>query len=83
LLPQDNVVASPELGDLPPRPKSRNDAHDLKAARYGRGRGARGRAGPLNLSSIKDELDFADWYGKFEDQLEDANNDEYRYDNVS
>ncbi|KAF8250272.1 Sec34-domain-containing protein [Wilcoxina mikolae CBS 423.85] len=78
LLPQGDAATNTELGDLPPRPKSRNDAHDLKAARYGRGKGARGRRAPLNVASIKDELDFADWYGEFEDQLEDANNDEYR-----
>lgn len=27
---------------------------------------------------IKDELDFTDWYGEFEDDLQEASN-EYRY----
>lgn len=73
---------------LPPRPKSRNDLYDLKAGRSARrvkglsSGGRRGReekfASPLDLASIKDELDFADWYGQFEDQLEDTRNAEYR-----
>ncbi|KAI5813825.1 Sec34-like family-domain-containing protein [Pyronema omphalodes] len=51
--------------------------YDLKAARRARGK-ARGKKATLNLGDIQDELDFADWYGDFEDQLEESNTDEYR-----
>ena len=70
---------------LPPRPKSRNDLYDLKPATAGRAarrvKGASGgERGREDLASIKDELDFADWYDQFEDQLEDTSNAEYRCD---
>ncbi|KAL7274537.1 Golgi transport complex subunit 3 [Rhizina undulata] len=69
--------------ELPKRPKSRNDLEDERLARYGVGRGVKrkgrkGKGGGYDVWGIKDELDFADWYGEFEDELEDANNDEYR-----
>lgn len=49
-------------------------------ARYGPRNGSKGmRQGVLKDSrEIKDELDLADWYGEFEDDLQEAN-DEYRY----
>jgi len=66
-------------GELPSRPKSRNDLDDLKAERYGRGKRlkARGRGGRAakKPGELKDELDFADWYGEFEDDLWDANSE--------
>ncbi|RPA99180.1 hypothetical protein L873DRAFT_1835529 [Choiromyces venosus 120613-1] len=60
-------------------PKSRNDLDELRAERYGRGKGlkARGRAGRAakKTKELKDELDFADWYGEFEGDLQDANSE--------
>lgn len=55
--------------------KSRSDLEELKIAKYGRSKGVRR---VVDLSSVQDELDFAEWYGGFEDQLEDASNDKYR-----
>jgi len=51
--------------------------YELKAARYDR-RKSNGKA-TVDLADIKDELDFANWYGELEEQLEDASNEEYKY----
>ncbi|KAG0637470.1 Sec34-like family-domain-containing protein [Tuber brumale] len=60
-------------------PKSRNDLDDLKTERYGRGKGlkarGRGRRATERPKELKDELDFADWYGEFEGDLQDANSE--------
>jgi len=65
--------------ELPSRPKSRNDLDDLKAERYGRGRWlkarGRGKRAAKKPKELRDELDFADWYGEFEDDLWDANSE--------
>lgn len=76
VVPRDGGVAATEDAP-PPRPKSRNDVYELKASRYGRRKG-NGKA-TVDVSHIQDELDFADWYGELEEQLEDASNEEYRY----
>ena len=76
MLPRDGGVAATE--DAPrPRPKSRNDLYELKAVRYGWEMG-NGKA-TVDVAHIKDELEFADWYGELEEKLEDASNEEYRY----
>jgi hypothetical protein len=85
VLPDDRVDATTTTtaksgAPLLRRSKSRSDLDALKEVRYGRGRAARNRAkATVDPVSFKDELDFAGWYGEFEDQLEDKNNDEYRY----
>lgn len=77
---RDDATAAKPGAPLLRRSKSRSDLDALKEARYGRGRAARSRAkATVDPVSLKDELDFAGWYGEFEDQLEDKNNDEYRY----
>lgn len=79
MLPKDGKTLGSVLDALPPRPKSRNQLYELKVARFGRGHAGRGKPNlTKDLVTIKDELDFADWYGGFEVQLEDAKNDEYR-----
>ncbi|CUS09687.1 unnamed protein product [Tuber aestivum] len=80
LVPGGNQEVSNDIAEeLPPRPKSRNDLDDLKAERYGRGKGlkacGRGRRAAKKTKELKDELDFADWYGEFEGDLEDANSE--------
>ncbi|KAG0642883.1 hypothetical protein HOY80DRAFT_1035464 [Tuber brumale] len=65
--------------ELPSRPKSRNGLDDLKAERYGRGKGlkacGRCRRATKKPKELKDELDFADWCGEFEGDLQDANSE--------
>ncbi|PWW71693.1 hypothetical protein C7212DRAFT_367062 [Tuber magnatum] len=74
LVPKGNrEIVDGITGELPSRPKSRNDLDDLKAERYGRGKGLnareRGRRTAKKPKEIRDELDFADWYGEFEGDL--------------
>lgn len=80
ILPGESRSPGGDARQLPPRPKSRNDLEEVKTARYGPRKGLEGaRKGVLkDPREIKDELDFADWYGEFEDDLQEANN-EYRY----
>jgi hypothetical protein len=76
----DGKATAAEPGNIPPRPKSRNDLDALKAARHRRGRDTRGKGKTtVDPASLKDEIDFAGWYGELEDQLENKNNDDYRY----
>lgn len=82
ILPGEGAVLDGDERELPspPRPKSRNDLKDARIARYGPRKGSEEtRRGVLrDPREIKDELDFADWYGEFEDDLQEADN-KYRY----
>ncbi|TGZ84265.1 hypothetical protein EX30DRAFT_102176 [Ascodesmis nigricans] len=68
----------PTAGELPPRPKSRNDMDILKRSRFGKKQGPTDRRPVKQVHQLKDELDFAEWYGDLEQKLEDANDKEYR-----
>lgn len=69
----------PLESEVPPRPKSRNDMDDMKRQRFGRGEGKAEGHRIQRVEDLNDELDFADWYESFEQELGDASNDEYRY----
>lgn len=80
ILPGEGGAPNEDERQLPPRPKSRNDLEAVRIARYGLQNGSKGMRREVlkDPREIKDELDFTDWYGEFEDDLQEANN-EYRY----
>lgn len=85
ILPGESGTLDGDERKLPPRPKSRNDLEAVKIARYGSQKGSSGGTRRVVLKDpreIKDELDFTDWYGEFEDDLQEANN-EYRYPSLT
>ena len=76
-MPEANQEVVNGITEEPPsRPKSRNDLDDLKTERYGRGKWlkarGRGRRATKKPGGLKDELDFAEWYGEFGGDLWDA-----------
>jgi len=73
----DSATVIPQ--ELLRRRKSRSDLDNVKVERYGGGCGLRGKSKTIDVGNLRDELDFADWYREFEDELEDANSNEYRY----
>ncbi|KAI5842501.1 Sec34-like family-domain-containing protein [Morchella snyderi] len=82
VLAQDKFVLPGIKGDvnhdvreLPPRPKSRNDLEGARIARYGHKASNGTCKGAIITREIKDELDFADWYKQFEDDLQGSNSE--------